>query len=421
MENQNNVIAVVDIGSTKVCAMIGRVYPDGKLKVEGEGSVSCRGVRKMVYQDPEAITTSIKRALIQAQEKANIIVSSIYVNIGGAYLNYVQQSFEQSFDGREKEFDESDILQLMRQASKMKVYEDETIVDVIPIGYVIDGDTEVADPCGLRGTSIAMKANVVIGHAEMVRIICKCVQKLGLIVDGVIPGATPIAYSQLRKPERNGTTLILDVGGKVTEYILLKDGVVVLDSCLATGGDSITNDIAKGVDVSLADAESLKRDLGYASVETFRQNKDCYVTHVGTGDAEMVRASYIIGIIEARVLSILEKARRKLEQSGVPTEELDHVVIVGEGMRSLDGLDTLVRNVFGIDGRRPDFFVETGYMPTYLTAYSIMSYIASCIAYGRSYSVSMIKKTENNSGIGGELKGVKKYISMVKEFFTLTE
>ena len=94
MENQNNVIAVVDIGSTKVCAMIGRVYPDGKLKVEGEGAVSCRGVKKMVYQDPEAITTSIKRALVQAQEKANIIVSSLYINIGGAYLNYVQQTFE---------------------------------------------------------------------------------------------------------------------------------------------------------------------------------------------------------------------------------------------------------------------------------------------------------------------------------------
>ena len=132
MENQNNVIAVVDIGSTKVCAMIGRVYPDGKLKVEGEGAVSCRGVKKMVYQDPEAITTSIKRALVQAQEKANIIVSSLYINIGGAYLNYVQQTFELPLGGQEKEFDESDILQLIRQASKMKVYEDETIVDVIP-------------------------------------------------------------------------------------------------------------------------------------------------------------------------------------------------------------------------------------------------------------------------------------------------
>lgn len=421
MENQNNVIAVVDIGSTKVCAMIGRVYPDGKLKVEGEGSVSCRGFQKMVYQDPEAITTSIKRALVQAQEKANIIVSSIYINICGAYLNYVQQTFEQNYNGREKEFDENDILHLMKQASKMQVYEDETIVDVIPIGFVIDGDTEVSDPCGLRGTSIAMKTNVVIGHAEMVRTICKCVQKLGLIVDGVIPEATPIAYSQLRKPERNGNTLIMDVGGKITEYILLKDGVVVLNSCLATGGDSITADIAKGVDVSAADAESLKRDLGYASVETFRQNKDCYVTHVGTGDAEMVRASYIIGMIEARVLSILEKTRRKLEESGVATEEIDHIVIVGEGMRSLDGLDTLVNGVFGIDGRRPDFFVETGYMPTYLTAYSIMNYIASCIDYGRSYSVSMIKKTEGGSGIGGELKGAKKYIHMIKEFFTLSE
>ena len=145
MDN-NNVIAVVDIGSTKVCAMIGRVYPDGKLKVEGEGCVSCRGVKKMVYQDPEAITTSIKRALVQAQEKANIIVSSVYVNIGGAYLNYIQREFEQSYGGQEKEFDTSDILQLIRQASKMQVYEDESIVDVIPVGYVIDGDTEVSDP-----------------------------------------------------------------------------------------------------------------------------------------------------------------------------------------------------------------------------------------------------------------------------------
>jgi len=189
--SNNNVIAVVDIGSTKVCAIIGKVHSDGKLKVEGEGSVSCRGFKKMMYTDLEAITTSIKRALILAQEKANIIVSSIYINIRGIYLNYVQDTFQIAFDN-EKEFDSEDTARLIKHASKIPVYEDEVIVDVIPIKYYIDGDTEVPNPAGLVGKSLAADMNIIIGHSEIVNLICQCVQKLGLIVDGIIPEAFPI-------------------------------------------------------------------------------------------------------------------------------------------------------------------------------------------------------------------------------------
>lgn len=421
MGNADNAIAVVDIGSTKVCAIIGRVYSDGRLKVEGEGSVSCRGFQKLMYVDLEAITTSIKRALVLAQEKANIIVSSVYINIRGVYLNYIQETFQLSYDGREKEFDKGDIFKLIKQASKMPVYEDEKIVDVIPVKYYIDGDTEVSDPVGLSGETLAADMNIVIGHAEIVDTLCQCVQKLGLIVDGVMPEAYPIALSQLRPPERNGNTLILDVGGKITEFILLKDNMVVFDSCMAIGGDNITTDIAKGLDISNADAETLKRDIGYAAVEAFRQNRDCYVTHVGTGDTEMVRASHIIGIIEARVTSIIEKVKKQLCRNQIDAEQIDHIVVVGEGLRSMEGIDLIISNVFDTESRRPDFFVETGYMPTYLASYSILAYIASCVEYGRSYSVSTIKQNENSTGIGGEVKGTRKYINMIKEFFTLNE
>ena len=420
MEN-NNVIAVVDIGSTKVCAIIGRVYPEGKLKVEGEGSVSCRGFKKMAYSDLDMITTSIKRALVMAQEKANIIVSSVYVNIRGIYLNYILENFSIDFGGREKEIDGEDILKLIKQASKIPVYEDETIVDVVPIKFYIDGDTEVAEPVGLEGKMISADINIILGHAQAVKTICSCVQKLGLIVDGIIPEAYPIAFSQLRTPERHGTTLIIDVGGKITEYTVLKNNVVVLNSCIPCGGDNITSDIAKGLDVSNADAETLKRDIGYAAQEAFRQNRDCYVTHVGTGDTEMIRASHVIDIIEARASNIIDRVKDSLEKNGVETETIERAVIVGEGLRSMEGVDIIVKKAFGIDSRRPDFFVETGYMPTYLTAYSILTYIYSCIEYGRSYSVSNIKVTESHVGIGSESKGFKKYISMLKEFFTLNE
>ena len=420
MEN-DKIIAVVDIGSTKVSAMIGSVHPSGKLKIEGEGSVSCRGFKKMMYYDMEMITTSVKRALIMAQEKANIIVSSVYVNVRGLYLNYIQKCFHIEFGNREKEIDGEDVLVLLKEASKFSVYEDEKIVDVVPIKFYVDDDTEVDDPVGMIGKSLSVDVNIILGHSDIVNILCKCIQKIGLMVDGVIPEAYPIARSQLRAIEKKGTTLIIDVGGKITEYFMLIDNVVIYDNCIALGGENITSDIAKGLDISKADAETLKRDIGYASVETFRQNRDCYITHVGTGDTEMIRASHIIDIIETRVTSIMNKITDNLVNDNIALEKINNIVIVGEGLRSLNGVDVIIRNTFGVNSRRPDFFVETGYMPAYLVSYSIIAYISSCIAYGRSYSVSMAKKNENLSSIGSENRGGRKYINMVKEFFTLNE
>ena len=419
MESRNNVIAVVDVGSTKVCAMIGRVYPDGKVKIEGEGSVSCRGFKKLMYTDMETITTSMKRALVLAQEKANIIVTSVYLNIRGIYLNYIYKNFEVGFEGKEKEITLDDIQSLIKQASKMNVFDDERIVDVVPIRFFIDGDTEVNDPVGLRGKTLSIDASVIIGHADIVDTLCKCAQRLGLIIDGIIPESYPIAMTQLKSIEKNGTTLLIDSGGKITEYIVLQDGVVVYDSCIAAGGDNITADIASGLDISIADAETLKRDIGYATVEAFKQNRECYITHVGSGDTEMIRATQIISIVETRASYILDKVCTNLRKDSISIEAIDNIVIVGEGLRSLNGIDILIENIFRKDSRKPDFFVETGYLPTYLTAYSIILYISSCISYGRNYSVSTIKSSDSDGGISDDSGGSKKYFSMLKEFFTL--
>jgi len=423
MEMSDNVIAVVDIGSTKVCAMIGRIYPGGRLKIEGEGSVSCKGYKKLMYADPETITASIKRALVIAQEKSNIIISSVYVNIRGLYLKYEIKRFEIDLDANEKEIDQEDVLKLIAKASKVKIYDDEKIVDVAPVKFYIDGDTQTDDPVGLMGKSLSADLNIIVGHAEIINILCRCIQKLGLIMDGIIPESYPIAMSQLKSTEKVGNTLLVDVGGKIIEYYLLKDGVVVYDECMAAGGDNITSDLAKNLEISNADAETLKRDLNYATLEAFRQNRDCYITHVGTGDTEMVKASYIIGIIENRITYMIEKVKESLIRSGVKTGHIDNIVIVGEGLRNMNGVEHITRNIFGKNARRPDFFVETGYMPTYLTAYGMIFYISESIKYGRNYSESTIKNNNNANGMSivtGN-KGSRGFLDMIKEFFTLNE
>ena len=422
MGKNNNVIAVVDIGSTKVCAMIGRIYPEGRMKIEGEGSVSCRGFKKMMYADTEAITTSIKRALVIAQEKANIIVSSVYVNIRGIYLKYFQKRFDIDFEGKEKEISNDDIMRLIGKASKTKIFEDEKIVDAVPIKFYVDGDTETNEPEGMMAKSLSADINIIVGHAEIIGILCKCVQKLGLVMDGIIPESYPVAVSQLKSTEKIGKTLIIDMGGKITEFYLLEDGVVLYDNCIPGGGDNITSDIAKNLDISNADAETLKRDLSYAALEAFRQNRDCYITHVGTGDTEMVRASHIIGIIEMRATRILGKIKEILKSEEIKIGPDHKILIVGEGLRSMSGVEILTKNVFGVGSRRPDFFVETGYMPVYMVSYGIICYISDCIKYGRSYSLSTIKNSTNGLiGLGKENDKQKGFVNMLKEFFTLNE
>ena len=417
----NNIIAAVDIGTTKICAMIGRVYGDNRIQIIGESLVYCKAIRKYSFTDTEQVIKSIRKAVTQAQKKANLTVNSVYVNIRGIYLNYIRNEVESVYESDEKGIQKSDIAQLIKKASKIQVFEDEKIVDIVPVKYILNGEAEVNEPLGLHANKLSVDAEIAIGHAGFVKSLCQCVQKAGYVVDGVLPESACISSVLLHPDERKGKSLLIDVGGTITEFVVSENNCTELNTCIPIGGEHITSDVSQVFSITAAEAETIKKDIGTACVSSLEEDREVVIYHINKGETEVIMASNIVEVMEARIYEIFELIRDKLSDADIAISDLDSIVISGEGIRLLNGMDKIVENVLGKLPRKTDFFVDAGYLPAYTVAYSMISYVASYLNLGRSPSMATVEEKETG---GQKLKAeqnekLNKIVTSIKEFFSI--
>jgi len=416
----NHIIVAVDIGSTKIATIIAKVNPDGRIQVLGDGLVSCKAIRKFAYAEEAVITKAIKKSVEQAQKKAGLVVRSLYVNIHGIYLNYIKNEASISFDQPDKEITKSDVYQLIKQATQFETFEDEKIVDVIPLKFIINDDTVVNDPVGLHGDKLAVETDVVVGLKDIVKTICNCVQNAGYVVDGVIPEAVAIRDFILTPAEKRENTLVVDVGGTITEVSIYEKNNVVYNSSIPIGGEHITSDVAKVFSIAMSEAESIKRDIKTAHRNALAEDRDIPVYVLNKGTTEIIKASSIVEVMEARIYEIFEKVRDKIEESGIEPDAINNLVLIGDGLKKFDGLDIIISEILNMKPRYIKFFVETGYAPVYMVAYCMVHYLASCLDLGRNFSmVSSISAEDEPVERKEKPELLRKLGKFFRDFFSL--
>ena len=414
-------VAALDIGTTGLRMLVGKVTDSGSTHIIAKSTVSCKGVKKYKIEDEEELIRSIRKLLKKIEEQTDISVKSAYVSIQGAYVGYVRNTavIDTAEDGT---VTTATIADLLDKTSDIELYEDEHLIDVIPIKYVLDDSTVALEPYGMEAGTLRVEADILTANEDQVDLITKCMNAANLEVDGFIPFSAAMMGLLPDYEEENESTLLIDVGGSCTEFAVYYKNYPFFSSAVPIGGDHITNDVAAVLQIAPEEAETIKRDYSIATADLVTNNVDVAVFNTEKGMQELVKIKNIVEIMEARIVGLFNIIADKLEKEDIRPEKIDRVIFSGDGLASFNGLDLLCEDIFGSTYMPVDFSRITGMKGGYTYASGMVMYISELLPLGRidskieKKSFSAEPEIPQGSGIlSGAKDKMKGWISRFKE------
>ncbi len=408
-----NLIVSIDIGTSKACALIGRINKNSQLDIIGRGMAPCSGLKKGVIIDIESTAASIKSALEDAESAANVRVGSAYVNIHGMHVSVINNRSWMSINGRE--ITQRDVDSILHEVGDIEIQEDRQLIDVIPRQYIIDGYDEIIDPVGMVGTRIEVDADILIGKITSVQNIVKSMERVGIKIDGVVAEAFATGEISLTADEKDIGVAMLDVGGSVTDISLYIGKRLVFYDTIPVGGDHITNDIAIGLRISNAEAEKIKRQFELALTSLIKNDQEISVLDINENKKKSVKVSEVVEIIEARVYEIFSLCKNQMIKAGFNIPEGGSVIMTGAGISYVDGCRQLAHEVFDLPVR----VVQAGQLqgvskPEFIAAAGMIRYVANVKKGISTASEIKLKKTANPQV---KVSFMDRIISFIKEIF----
>lgn len=389
----SDLIVSIDIGTSKVCALIGKVNKYSQIEIAGRGMAPCSGLKKGVIVDIDSTASSIRKAVEAAESDANMRVGSAYVNIHGMHVNVINNKSWLSINGREITRD--DLEKILSQVSNIEIPDDRQIIDVIPRQYIIDGYDEITDPVGMVGTRLEVDADILVGKITSVQNIVKSMERAGIKIDGIVAEAFSTGEICLTQDERDIGTVLLDIGGNVTDVSFIQGRRLVFYDSIPVGGDHVTNDIAIGLRISNMEAEKIKRQFELALTSLIKNDQEISVLDISE-NKKNVKVSEIVEIIEARVFEIFALSKRLLDKAGIVIPQEGCVVMTGAGISYVDGCKQLAQEVFELPVR----VVQAGQMPgvlkpEFIASAGIIKYVANIKKGGSMASEIKVRKMDN--------------------------
>jgi cell division protein FtsA len=342
MAQVGEVIVGLDIGTTKVAAVIGEVTSSG-IDVIGVGTSPSEGLRQGVVVNIEATTSSIAAAIQEAEQMAAVDVQSVYVGIAGGHIRGFTSLGQVSM--RNREVTEADVARVIEQAKAVNIPLDRQIIHTLPLEYMIDGQGQIRDPIGMSGVRMEVRAHIITAAVTSVQNIVKCCQRAGLDVVEVVLEPIASANAVLHDDERDLGVVLVDMGGGTTDLAIYSEGSNVYTSVIVMGGHRVTQDIAHGLRTSVSESEYIKRQHGCALVSLLEQDEIIQVPGVGPRPPREFHRRFLAEIIEPRVEEILELARQELLGSGFMELAASGVVLTG-GAAQMHGMLEIAEDIF---------------------------------------------------------------------------
>lgn len=332
-----DIIVGVDIGSSKVCTLIGQANRINQIDVLGYGSAPCNGVKKGIIVDVETTARALKMATEQAEQMANLTVNSAYVNITGANVNIIDSQGIVEIPSNQSEINYSDIERVLKSAREVEVPPDKKIIEIIPYQYIIDGYDQIVDPVGMIGSKLEIDCQIVSGSITSVQNLIRTVERAGYYVDGVVLESTAVSEVVLTHDERELGVVLIDIGAGVTDVSVIKGKRLLFYDSIPIGGDHITNDIAIGLKLPYNEADKIKRQFGIALTSLIQNDQEISIASINETRPRNVKISEVVEIIEARVTEIFGLVGQIIERNGVSEFISAGAVICGDGISSFDG------------------------------------------------------------------------------------
>jgi cell division protein FtsA len=409
----SNLIISIDIGTSKVSALIGKVNKYSQIEIRGRGMAPCSGLKKGVIVDIDSTAESIRKAVEEAEADANMKVASAYVNIHGMHVNVINNKSCMNISGRE--ITSGDIQHILNDVSDIEFQEDRQLIDVIPRQYIIDGYDEIIDPVGMVGTRLEVDADILVGKITSVQNIIKSMERAGVRIDGIVAEAFASGEICLTTDEKDIGAVLIDVGGSVTDVSVYQGRRLVFYESIPVGGDHITNDIAIGLRISNIEAEKVKRQFELALTSLIKNDQEISVLDINENKKKNVKVSEVVEIIEARVYEIFSLCRNLLEKAGITIPGEGAVVMTGGGISYVDGCRQLAQEVFQLPVR----VVQAGKIegvtkPEYVAAAGMIKYVA-CVKKGGSAASEV--KLKKPAAAQPRVTILDKIIDFIKEIF----
>ena len=333
----------LDIGTSKVVALVAEVMADGKLEVLGMGSHGSKGLKKGVVVNIESTVSAIQRALEEAELMADCKIASVFTGIAGSHIKSFNSTGMVAI--KDREVTAMDVERVIETARAVNIPTDQQILHVLRQEYIIDGQEDVREPIGMSGVRLEVKVHIVTGAVSSAQNIVKCVRRCGLEVNDLI--LQPLASSRavLSEDEKDLGVCLVDIGGGTTDIAIFTHGAIRHTAVIPIAGDQITNDIAMALRTPTPDAETIKIRHGVSLRQLADANEMVEVPGIGERAPRMMSRQTLAEVIEPRVEELFSLVQKVLRESGFE-ELLSSGVVLTGGSATMQGMVELGEEIF---------------------------------------------------------------------------
>ena len=378
--SDNEIIAGLDLGTTKVCAIVAEVTDDG-LDIIGVGSVPSKGLRKGVVVNIESTVQSIRAAIEQAETMAGVEIASVYTGIAGSHVRGLNKEGVAAITTRE--VSEEDVRRVLAQAKAIPLPGDRHVIHVLPQEFIVDDQDGIREPVGMSGVRLEARVHLVTAANSAAQNITKVCERCDLHIAEMVLEPLASACAVVSDDEKEIGVALIDIGGGTTDLIIYVDGAVVHTSVIPIGGINLTNDIATGLRTPMAEAERIKIKYGCAATAMVDEEETIEVPSVGGRAPRVIPRHVLCQIIEPRVEEMFQAVAHVISETGYADMLASGAVITG-GTTQLDGMAELADQILGLPVRRAAPTGVGGLMdvvksPAYATGVGLVKYGAARI------------------------------------------
>ncbi len=351
--NKDNIAVGLDIGTTKIVAMIGKKNEYGKLEILGIGKSKGLGVHRGVVNNITQTIQSIQQAVTDAENDSGYKINDVVVGIAGQHIRSIQHSDYISRPNAEEVIGDADIDTLIGQVHKLAMLPGEEIIHVLPQEFKIDGQAEIKEPIGMYGGRLESSFHVVVGQAASIRNLGRCIKSAGLELSGLTLEPLASADAVLSQEEKEAGVALIDIGGGTTDLAIFKDGIIRHTAVIPFGGNVITEDIKEGCSIIEKQAELLKTRFGSAWPGENKDNEIVSIPGLRGREPKEISLKNLSKIIHARVVEIIEQVYAEIKLYGHedPKKKLIAGIVLTGGGAQLQHIKQLVEYITGMDTR----------------------------------------------------------------------
>jgi cell division protein FtsA len=333
MFDQSSIIVGLEIGTSKVCAVVGEVGTDGALNIVGLGQSRSRGVRKGEIADPQVAEEDIRHAIVEAEQMADVEIRSLYLGVTGGHLRGFNNRGVHPVVSADREITEEDLQDVIKNAKAINLSGQNHVIHAIRQHFLVDGQDGITNPVGMLGSRVEVDVHVVHGALNRLQNAIRTVKGLQLEVDDIVFTGLASSLALLSNEQKELGSVVIDMGGGTTEYVVYANGIIKHTGVIAVGGDHVSNDLAYGLKVPLGRAEQLKVEHGCAFLDEAVKGKTVVLSNELGLPLRTINLEHLQRIMSLRLEEIFQLIVQDLDQAGVLDFLRGGIFLCGGGAR----------------------------------------------------------------------------------------